>query len=104
MQLLDTNVNGIQLETTREQLVMSEGQLDVVNKEIHKLGVNSNLLVTNEKEIESFMKPMVQFSASVALYSSTYKEYNDLSRYLKSSTKLSQKYEELMQKETDIGS
>ena len=47
---------------------------------------------------------MVQFSASAVLYSSTYKEYTDLSKYSKSGTKLSQKHEELMQKETDIGS
>ena len=84
---------------------MSEGQLDVVNKEIHKLGVNtSDLLVTDVKEIESFMKPLVHFSASAVLYSSTYKEYTDLRKYFKSGTKLSQKHEEVMQKETDIGS
>ena len=67
---------------------MPDGQLDVVNKEMHKLGVNSSdLLVTHVKEIKSFMKPLVQFSASAVLYSSTYKEYTDLSKYLKSSIK-----------------
>ena len=101
--LLDTNVSGILFEITRKQCVMSEGQLDVVNKEMHKLGVNSSdLPVTHVKEIGSFMKPLVQFSASAVLYSSTYKEYTDFSKYLKSDTKLSQKHEELMQKETDI--
>ena len=70
---------------------MSEGQLDVVNKEMYKLGVNSlDLLVTHVKEIESFMKPLVQLSAYVVVYSSTYKEYTNLSKYLESGTKLSQ--------------
>ena len=103
--LLDTNVSGFQFKTTRKQFVMSEGQLDVVNKEMNKQEVNSSdLLVRHVKEIESFMKPLVQFSASTVLYSSKYKECTDLSNDLKSRKKFSQKYEELMQKEADIGS
>ena len=54
------------------------------------------------KEIKSFMRPIIQFSAS-AHYNSTYKEYTDLSNYLKSGTKLAQIHDDLMQKETEIG-
>ena len=49
------------------------------------------------------MRPLIQFSASAAHYNSTYKEYTDMSKYLKSGTKLAQNHDDLMCKETEIG-
>ena len=49
------------------------------------------------------MRPLIQFSASTAHYNSTYEENTNLSKYLKSGTKLAQNHDDLMQKETEIG-
>ena len=95
--MFDTNVSGIWFNSDKKEFVITEGHMDVTHTVMEKLGVDiAGLLVKHVKEIESFMRPLIQFSASTVHYNSTYKEYTNLSKYLKSGTKLAQNHDDLM--------